>query len=63
MSRWPQSSQFKVHAESVRLGQGDSDFQKRLELPKGSTQIEAEPLTPQPHLFVQTILDVLLRNL
>ena len=30
---------------------------------KGLYSIEAEPLTPQPHPFVQTILDVLLRNL
>jgi len=30
---------------------------------KGLYSIEAEPLTPQPYPFVQTILDVLLRNL
>jgi len=30
---------------------------------KGLHSIEAEPLTPQPYPFVQTILDVLLRNL
>ena len=30
---------------------------------KGFYSIEAEPLTPQPYPFVQTILDVLLRNL
>jgi hypothetical protein len=30
---------------------------------KGLYSIEAEPLTPDPYPFVQTILDVLLRNL
>jgi len=30
---------------------------------KGLYSIEAEPLTPQPYPFVETILDVLLRNL
>jgi hypothetical protein len=30
---------------------------------KGLYSIEAEPLTPQPYPFVQTILDILLRNL